>query len=274
MKKTLLTLASFLLLGASAFAQATNYPNGSTVADFTVTDVDGNTHNLYSITASGKYVVLDFFFANCGPCQGTAPLFNEFHEKYGCNAGQVHCLSINSGIDNVAAVQNYENLYGGTFSHAPITSQEGGTGPVDVAFGVNAYPTFVLISPNNVMLVNDIWPIGALSDIEDAFNGQTTLTPLACTATNVEEVAAEIAFSLSPNPAHEVLNIAYNAENASTVQISVFNILGERLSQQNEVASSGSNQASVNIEQLPQGAYFVQLNIDGQVKAQRFEVLR
>ncbi|MEM0519437.1 TlpA family protein disulfide reductase [Aequorivita flava] len=89
---------TFLLLfiGFTINAQVNNYSVGDVVDDFTVTDIDGVEHNLYSITAQGKYVWLDFFFADCVPCQQTAPIFNEFFDKYGCNEGLVFCLSINN----------------------------------------------------------------------------------------------------------------------------------------------------------------------------------
>lgn len=90
MKK--ITLLLFFFAGIAS-AQTSNYQNGDVVDDFTVTDTDGVEHNLYSITAQGKYVWLDFFFVDCCPCRQTAPIFNEFYDKYGCNAGDVYTLS-------------------------------------------------------------------------------------------------------------------------------------------------------------------------------------
>ena len=79
MLKTLLSAA--LLTGAAfSFGQST-IANGTTVNNFTVTDTDGNEHDLYTITASGKYVFLDFFFDTCPPCQSTTPIFNEIGAK-------------------------------------------------------------------------------------------------------------------------------------------------------------------------------------------------
>lgn len=131
-----------LLLVSVMDAQVRNYQIGDQVDDFTVTDVHGMEHNLYSITAEGKYVWLDFFFVDCVPCQGSAPTFNQFYDKYGCNEGDVYCLSINLGYDSDARVIQYEEQFGGPFNHAPAASGDGGCGPVTSNFGVNAFPPF------------------------------------------------------------------------------------------------------------------------------------
>ncbi|MFZ1331639.1 MAG: redoxin domain-containing protein, partial [Flavobacteriales bacterium] len=118
MKKALLAL-SIAALPCLATAQTNNYPNGSTVADFTVTDIDGQEHNLNAYAAAGKYVLLDFFFYNCGWCQVYAPYYSELYQTYGCNGGDLVCISINNGDDTDVLAGSFHEDFAPGYAHSP-----------------------------------------------------------------------------------------------------------------------------------------------------------
>lgn len=177
------TVVFFLFTTFVSQAQIQGYSLNDVVDDFTVTDIHGDEHNLYTYTSEGKYVFIDFSFTSCGPCQTTAPIFNEFYDKYGCNNGEVVCMSMFGTLstDHDPEVEAFENTYGGTFNHAPAISVDGGATPVDSNFNPAAYPTVCLIDPDNKIIKLDIWPINGIGDLEATFSSEFNPTPMNCT---------------------------------------------------------------------------------------------
>lgn len=270
MKK--LILSAFALFTGMSFlnAQATSYPNGSTVANFTVTDTDGNSVDLYTITASGKYVLIDFFFDTCPPCQSTQPIFNEFYDKYGCNAGDVFCVSINNGTDNNAEVVAYEATYGGSFNHSPAVSSEGGSTAVKDAFGVSAYPTYCIVGPDNKMVANDIWPISDVATFEAAF--PVTLNPMACSfASVVEEPVTNL--NVFPNPANQNGTVVFNSTISTNATIDIYNLLGEKISSTTAAVVNGANSVNFDFSELATGQYVARLNLESTILTVKFNIV-
>src|SRR5262245_13545980 len=71
MKKQLIGLLGGVALSLglmNANAQQGWLPNGNFAPDWTLTDINGNSHNLYSILNQGYTVYLDFSATWCGPC--------------------------------------------------------------------------------------------------------------------------------------------------------------------------------------------------------------
>lgn len=259
MKKILL---SSLIACATAFglnAQIQGYSVGQTVADFTVTDTDGNTHTLSDYTSAGKWVVLDFFFVDCSPCQGTAPIFNELHEKYGCNSADLICISINTGQDDDAYVQSFEAQYGGTFSHAPAVSGDGGSSAVNTAFNPTAYPTFCLINPSMELRNGDIWPISAISAFETVFTAEGfSPTPTTCGIASTSKLTLTDA-QIFPNPSTGNVSIRFNNTVSSNVTIEVSNLVGQVVYTSTETTVAGSNSFNLNLTDLNDGHYIVKI---------------
>ena len=257
MKKITLILLLFTFFANS---QTNNYQVGDVVDDFTVTDVHGVEHNLYTIIASGKYVYLDFFFDTCVPCRQTTPIFNEFHDKYGCNEGDLYMISINDGSDSDAEVLAFEAQYGGPFNHAPAVSAEGGSGAVDNNFGVNAYPTFCLIGPGNIMLNRDIWPLTGVETFEATFPTGFEPEVMECTLGLVD--ATTFDFSIYPSVSNGNINI--DLPNNMESSVSIFNTLGQ------QVFMNNYSEKSINLElQLSAGVYIVKVTAENNSIAKR-----
>ncbi|MGI6717706.1 MAG: redoxin domain-containing protein [Bacteroidales bacterium] len=131
--------------------------NAQVAPDFTATDIHGNEYNLYEILDGGQYVLIDFFFTTCGPCQNVTPKIKKAYEALGCNEHDVFFIEI-SPSDNNAACQNWCNNYGIEY---PTISQEGGGLDICISYGIQLYPTVQLISPDKEIVIDDLYPIGS-----------------------------------------------------------------------------------------------------------------
>lgn len=253
MTKTLLAITTTLLASSLTMAQTGNYPIGSTVADFTVTDVTGTTHSLYDYTSQGKYVILDFFFAACGPCQATSPYFNQLHETYGCNAHDLVCLTINNGNDNDAQVVAYEEQHGGSYAHCPAISNEGGGEAVNNAFGVNAFPTYCLIGPDNIMVDNDIWPISAMSDFVAAL--PSAVQPADCLV-GITDKGIIARSSIYPSPSNGQVTISAHAMGSGIATLEIYDVVGQHIRSIPLGATTGGDlERSIDLSTLTDGQY-------------------
>ena len=103
---------------------------------------------------------------------------------------------------------------------------------------------------------------------------QYTTAPL----TDIEDISKEESnFQIFPNPFQGETNIKYTLNNKATVQLEVFNLLGERIDMiLNEEQSSGTHQVSFSSKNknLTDGMYIVRLTIDGRSFSQKIVELK
>lgn len=261
--KHLLHTLPLLLVAPMASAQILNYNVGETVADFTVTDTEGNVHNLYTYTAQGKHVVLDFFFDTCPPCQQTQPYYNQLHEAYGCNGHDLVTISVNNGTDTNAEVDAFEATYGGPWNHAPAIGIEGGCAAVDDDFGIAAYPTYCLIGPDNKLKSGDIWPISSMTSFVNAFPAGSNIEEAACIV-GIAENRATTVQSIFPTPTTGAITVEFTLATAGDLAIEVIDALGratfsERLGQR----PTGTFVHTMDLAQLSNGNYTLRFAMDG-----------
>jgi len=142
MKKTL----TLLLISLTFLANAqTGMLNGSGYApDITVTDINGNTHNLYNYLDSGKVVVLELMSTTCGHCQSHAAGTENSYQTNGpsgTNVARFLGLEVNAATDS-AAVANFASTYGVTF---PIANN---ISPTAINYQLYYTPGYYVIYPD------------------------------------------------------------------------------------------------------------------------------
>ena len=198
--KKLFTLMLALAIGFGLKAQC---PLTQAV-DFTATDVHGTEVHLFDILDGGQYVLIDFFFTTCGPCQQATPKVVESYYAMGCNMHDVYYIEIATG-DSEAACLNWVNTYG--VEYPTISGAAGGTG-ICSQYQIGAYPTVILIAPNRSIVIQDLWPIGSAQDIINALEAQG-LQQHDCNAPTYDPQVAisidqvletEITVTFTPNP--------------------------------------------------------------------------
>lgn len=255
-------ILSILLFLSVSFTRAQTIL--TTAVDFTVTDTDGNSHNLFNILNSGKYVCIDFFFTTCGPCQATCPYYKETFTNYGCNTQDVYFISIDQGNTD-AECDAYEVTYlGGNAGYPTISGTTGGGNGVVSAYGISAFPTYILIAPSKAIIEQDMWPISSAASF-DAFFSAHGLTYKACLSGITEENLAN-SISVFPNPAVDNL-IIETSNNEKVNAVKVYDVLGKILI---DSKVEGPERMELNISTLEKGIYYMEITTESGTAVKKF----
>ena len=127
----------------------------TTAVDFTATDCHGTEVHLFDILDGGQYVLIDFFFTTCGPCQQATPNIVQSYYSFGCNMHDVYYMEI-SVSDANAACQTWATNYGVEY---PTIGTTGGGNTICTQYQINYYPTVILIAPDRSIVIQDLWPL-------------------------------------------------------------------------------------------------------------------
>ena len=132
-RKTELVLESELI--ASPDLTKEKFRLNDVMFDFTVTDTEGRSYTLSELLQEKKAVVLNFWFAQCGPCKAEFPFLQEAYGKY---SDDIALLALNP-IDSEEDVAQYRTTQQLTI---PMAS-------VDMvwmkAFDMQYFPTTMII---------------------------------------------------------------------------------------------------------------------------------
>lgn len=120
---------------------------GTKAPDFTLNDLNGNPFSLSSL--QGKYVVLDFWGSWCGSCIAGFPKMKDYYSKY---SGKYEVLGIDCNDSEQrwkAAVEKYQLPWKHVFQSKSSPS-------IAEMYGVEGYPTQILIDPNGIIIARQM----------------------------------------------------------------------------------------------------------------------
>ena len=122
--------------------------------DFTVTDINGKVHNLFDYLDDGKFVFLNFFHTGCDNCETDIPAINNIYVSFGCNQEDLIVIGIETSTTNDSILNVYKQEQGIIF---PLVSGlNGGGANVDTLYGIDNYPTYILIKPDSTLIETSV----------------------------------------------------------------------------------------------------------------------
>ena len=150
-------------------------PDGTIAPDFTVTDLNGTTHNLYEKLDAGKIVILDIFATWCGPCWSYSEKnsLEKIWQKYGpLGTDEVFIFYIES--DPGTTIEDIEGTGNYTFGDytANINFPIFSTSSINTLYNQINYPTVYMICPNK--RTTEIGQI-TLSEAADLFDNSCSV---------------------------------------------------------------------------------------------------
>ncbi len=162
-------LLAFFLFSSTLLAQL---PDGATAPNWTLTDLDGETHTLYNVLNSGKHVILDFSASWCGFCwsyHNSGALEDIYHDygPDGTDEVRVFFIEASSGT-NDDCLYGMSSCTGGTQGNwvagtdYPMFNLEGSDLNVASAYNINFFPTIYGIHAED----KTIWHVGQFTASE------------------------------------------------------------------------------------------------------------
>lgn len=240
-----------ILLSILCFQFALVNAQLGTATDFTVTDINGNEHNLYNILDSGKAVVLECSTTWCPPCWSLhqSGIVKDLYAKYGPDGLNVlEVIFYEADADTNSADLNGT----GTSTQGdwvtgvpfPIVDEEVLTLDGNLYWPLG-YPTVNLIRPSDREIIADMWDY-SFDQMDTALEELVASEQLSSLE---EELLAE-GVKVFPNPASQFITIE---SDLNVKSIDITNTLGQT------VKNFSTPSMKINVADLNTGEYFIRM---------------
>jgi thiol-disulfide isomerase/thioredoxin len=119
---------------------------GKDAPSFRGVSLDGKTYSLDAL--KGRPVLLDFWASWCGPCIRSMPVVEKLHHDFAAQGLVVLAVDVGESRETVEKFLKTKNV-----PYPVIMGDEAG---IPSAYGISAFPTFVMISPEGKIAAHQI----------------------------------------------------------------------------------------------------------------------
>jgi len=259
MKKKYLTLLLLSITSLNVFAQ-------TTATDFTATDCEGDSYNLFSNLDDEKVVILAWVMP-CATCI-TDPL-DAYTISQEYNVSHPNRIQFNLvddyGNTTCSSLSTWANQYGMGSTHmmsdAVISMSD---------YGVAGMPKIVIIAgENRTIYFNEN---SSTAGFQAALDLALSENPLGVD----ENQSNPFDLNVFPNPVNQVLNISYSLNEPSEVTFEITNVLGAKIEYNNTInkKEAGLNTEALDVSHFANGTYFLKINTPYGSQMKRFIVAK
>lgn len=238
-----------------------------TAMQFSGVDCNNNPVDLFADLDAGKAVILHFYMPSCGSCPPPA-------QKILAMANKINAM--HPGMVKGYAFP-FQNSTTCTYSSSWVSSNSLSTlyapmdsGATQVAYyGGFGMPTVVLLggTDHRVMFSTQSFSTSDTTIMRDSIlnllNGSTGIDGLTNTV---------FSFSVFPNPANDNVSINLDLKETSNLLIDVTDIAGKQVAIISEEKQSGIVTKQFSTSVLPNGSYFVRVQVNGKTTTQKLTI--
>ena len=162
------------------------YALGDLMYDFTLTDTEGKKLNLYTLLETKKAVIINFWYTTCSACYYEFPyMVDAYNSTYVNDKGEtvkysddIIIIAVNPGIagngDTLEDIKNFKQQMNISFNVAMDYDFDKSNLTADPAlttmFGINAYPTTVIIDSYGLIAEIGVGAVTALDKWTQTFD--------------------------------------------------------------------------------------------------------
>ncbi len=232
------TIARYFFLFLLAGTSFTFQSKAQSAPDFSLTDVNGTTHHLYTELEAGKTVVLDFFGLTCGSCQTDIGYLENIWLSH---EGAVSIWALESLGFTPEETEQFVSEYGGSY---PRFALEGDNTLLDL-YQVTFIPRYFVICPNG-----SIKP----SIVENIENHVEACSSLLSQSELIEPEEENFYWQVN----QQELRVHFREPQQGPSHLYLYNSLGKIVSAEETIPSNSFETINLPLNNLPSGVYFLQ----------------